>query len=187
MDGLAQSIGQMVTQGIEEAQRKLTEEALARQELETNKNREAMTAATEKLEGRIIRFRESQESQMAALKASQEKWQKEIQAMLVGKEPPLQPRIDRLFMDLENREEEAETEPLAERRQGERRGFERGGGFAGGGSNWRYRKVDMPAFDGADLDGWVLRAEHYFQVHQLSEKEKLNSVVVAMEGAALKW
>lgn len=182
LDGLAQSIGQMVTQGIEEAQKRLAEEARVRQEEEALKSMEAITAATEKLEGRISRFRQTQESQMAALKTSQEKWQKEIQATLAGKKPTFLPQTEPVFMDLENREEGLETVATGFRGGS---GFERGGGFAGGGSNWRFRKVDMPAFDGTDPDGWVMRAEHYFQVHRLSEKEKLDSVLVAMEGDAL--
>lgn len=34
-----------------------------------------------------------------------------------------------------------------------------GGGPGSSNSNWRYRKLDMPVFDGSDPDGWILRVE----------------------------
>ncbi|KAK1364271.1 hypothetical protein POM88_039832 [Heracleum sosnowskyi] len=33
------------------------------------------------------------------------------------------------------------------------------GGNSGNGGNWRYRKLDLPQFDGTNPDGWILRAE----------------------------
>lgn len=39
------------------------------------------------------------------------------------------------------------------------------------GANWRYRKLDMPLFDGANPDGWILRAERYFDFYRLNEVE----------------
>lgn len=66
------------------------------------------------------------------------------------------------------------------------------GGFSGGGSgggpgNWRYRKLDMPVFDGTDPDEWQLRVERYFNFYRLSESEMLEAVAVALEGDALRW
>ncbi|KAJ9542106.1 hypothetical protein OSB04_028612 [Centaurea solstitialis] len=58
-----------------------------------------------------------------------------------------------------------------------------GGGF----TNWRFRKLDMPLFDGVNPDGWILRAERYFQFYRLNEPEKMEAAVVALEGDALLW
>ncbi|KAL4571571.1 hypothetical protein LXL04_018332 [Taraxacum kok-saghyz] len=62
-----------------------------------------------------------------------------------------------------------------------------GAGNAGGGTNWRYRKLDMPLFDGSHPDGWILRAERYFSFYKLSEADKVEAAVVALEGDALLW
>lgn len=45
----------------------------------------------------------------------------------------------------------------------------------------------MPLFDGSDPDGWVMRVERYFNFYNLTEAERLEAVVVALEGDALKW
>lgn len=45
----------------------------------------------------------------------------------------------------------------------------------------------MPIFDGMDPDGWILRVERYFNFYKLTEEERLEAVVVALEGDALKW
>lgn len=70
-------------------------------------------------------------------------------------------------------------------------GFGFGGGGSGGSGqgpgNWRYRKLDMPIFDGTDPDGWILRVERYFEFYGLIESEMLESVAVALEGDALRW
>lgn len=59
-------------------------------------------------------------------------------------------------------------------------------GFGGGAGNWRYRKLDMPIFDGTDPDGWILRVERYFAFYRLTKEEMLEAVVVALEGDALR-
>lgn len=65
-----------------------------------------------------------------------------------------------------------------------------GGNLSGGMGNmgeWRYRKLDMPIFEGTDPDGWILRIERYFSFYRLTETEKLEAVVVGLEGDALRW
>lgn len=54
-----------------------------------------------------------------------------------------------------------------------------------GSGGWRYRKLDMLLFEGPD--GWILRIECYFSFYRLTEVEKLEVVVVALEGDALRW
>ena len=45
----------------------------------------------------------------------------------------------------------------------------------------------MPVFNGEDPDGWFYRAEHYFQMHLLNEREKLKIAVLSLEGKGLSW
>ena len=56
-----------------------------------------------------------------------------------------------------------------------------------GRGNWRSWKLDLPVFYGEEPDGWILQAERYFTFYSLSEKEKVESAVVSLEGAALQW
>ncbi|KAA0062917.1 histone-lysine N-methyltransferase ASHR1 isoform X3 [Cucumis melo var. makuwa] len=37
----------------------------------------------------------------------------------------------------------------------------------------KFKKVEMPVFNGEDPDSWLFRAERYFQIHKLSESEKM--------------
>ena len=45
----------------------------------------------------------------------------------------------------------------------------------------------MPFFDGFDSDGWVSRDERFFKINRMDEREKLDAVMVNMEGKALMW
>ena len=51
----------------------------------------------------------------------------------------------------------------------------------------RGQRLEMPLFEGDDLDGWVFRAERYFAVNHLADAEKLDSVALCFKGAALAW
>lgn len=53
--------------------------------------------------------------------------------------------------------------------------------------NWKYRKLDLPQFDGTNPDGWILRAERYFAFYRLNDEEKLEAAVVGFDGDALVW
>ena len=33
---------------------------------------------------------------------------------------------------------------------------------------YRYRMLEMPLFNGSDLDAWILKAERYFVLNQLT-------------------
>ncbi|XP_057252042.1 uncharacterized protein LOC130592021 [Beta vulgaris subsp. vulgaris] len=68
--------------------------------------------------------------------------------------------------------------------------WDNGGGSGGGGpggGNRRYRKLDMPLFDGKEPDDWVVKAERYFNFYYLTEAEKMEAAVVGLEGDALSW
>lgn len=54
-------------------------------------------------------------------------------------------------------------------------------------NQWRHKKLDLPLFDGENPDGWILRAERFFEFYGLSEKEKVEATIVALEDKALLW
>ena len=71
-------------------------------------------------------------------------------------------------------------------------GIEMGREFEGGiGGNWRPkvrgRRLEMPNFEGENLDEWIFRAERYFSINQLSKEEKIESVALCFEAGALAW
>lgn len=45
----------------------------------------------------------------------------------------------------------------------------------------------FPIFSGDDPDGWVGKAERYFEVYELTEKEKIGAAILGLEGDALSW
>ncbi|KAA0056408.1 putative polyketide hydroxylase [Cucumis melo var. makuwa] len=51
----------------------------------------------------------------------------------------------------------------------------------------KFKNVDMPVFCGLDLDSWLFRADRYFQIHKISDLEKLTVTVIGFDGAALDW
>lgn len=51
----------------------------------------------------------------------------------------------------------------------------------------KFKKLEMPMFNGDYPDGWFYRAEHYFQLHLLKEQEKLKIAIVSLEGKGLSW
>ncbi|XP_024017591.1 uncharacterized protein LOC112090471 [Morus notabilis] len=54
-------------------------------------------------------------------------------------------------------------------------------------TEFRTRRVEMPVFDGENPDGWIFRAERYFSLNRLTDREKLDVAVVSLEGEALAW
>lgn len=62
-----------------------------------------------------------------------------------------------------------------------------GGSDRGGPVSWRFHKLDMPLCEGEDLNGWIMRVERYFDFYKLTEEDRMDAVLVALEGDALKW
>lgn len=155
------------------------------------------------MEGRVNRSREYHETLINTICNDQLKFQAEIRATLMGIQTMQQPIPNKIEASM-NRGEFLFNSPHSNlvgsgKAIGGREWVgERGdsfGGFGGGSgqsgginsSNWRYRKLDMPVFDGTDPDGWILRVERYFGFYRLTEGDMLEAVVVAMEGDALRW
>ncbi|XP_056852913.1 uncharacterized protein LOC130502194 [Raphanus sativus] len=49
------------------------------------------------------------------------------------------------------------------------------------------RRVDIPTFDGSEVEGWILRVEEYFELGEFMEDEKLRLVRLCFSGDALLW
>jgi len=49
------------------------------------------------------------------------------------------------------------------------------------------KRVELPTFEGIDPQGWVSRAEKFFEVQNVSAKEKLKLAFISMEGSANHW
>lgn len=120
------------------------------------------------MEGRVSRAREQQEGMIYAMKQDQDKFQEELRSTLTA--------FQSIHMATAERGKGVEPNGESSVKGGlytpkgassfGSPGLERGqfgggsfGGNNGGGvqGNWRYRKLDMPLFDGGDPDGWILR------------------------------
>ncbi|XP_056699529.1 uncharacterized protein [Spinacia oleracea] len=158
---LEANIQHVLKAGMENFQKTLAENFLAKSTEDTVRNQAAMNEATTRVEGSIERLREEQNTQMALMKKDQEKFMEDMRRLL---------------------DRRAEEEEFSEARENRR-----GRGFDGGGGHWKHRKLDMPLFEGLDPDGWILRGEKYFDFYRLTDQEKLDAAVVSMEGDALRW
>ena len=45
----------------------------------------------------------------------------------------------------------------------------------------------MPTFDSSDPDGWISKVERFFKLNEINEWEKMDSVMINMEGEVLTW
>ncbi|KAA0033393.1 peroxidase 64 [Cucumis melo var. makuwa] len=51
----------------------------------------------------------------------------------------------------------------------------------------KFKKVEMSVFSEEDPDSWLFRAERYFQIHKLTESEKMLVSTISFDGPALNW
>ncbi|TYJ97524.1 transposon Tf2-1 polyprotein isoform X1 [Cucumis melo var. makuwa] len=51
----------------------------------------------------------------------------------------------------------------------------------------KFKKVEMPVFTGNDPDSWLFRADRYFQIHKLTDAEKMTVSVISFDGPTLDW
>ncbi|KAA0043238.1 transposon Tf2-1 polyprotein isoform X1 [Cucumis melo var. makuwa] len=51
----------------------------------------------------------------------------------------------------------------------------------------KFKKVKMSVFTGEDPDSWLFRTKRYFQIHKLTESEKMLVSTVSFNGPALNW
>ena len=61
-------------------------------------------------------------------------------------------------------------------------------GHDGYGDSWRIGcRLEMPMFTGKCPEGWIFRAELFFEMNRLTEGEKLPVAGVSFEEKALAW
>lgn len=206
---MEESLKNIVTKAVEKAmeamRHSLTEVVMEGQTLASKKMGADFEALTGRLEGRLNRSREYHETLINTMRSDQLKFQAEMKSTVTGVQLKQDRQQDKAESSV-NRAELLFTSPkstlggeVIDGQGFDNRGFggrdwgggnsDAGGGFgqSGGHSNWKYRKLDMPVFDGTDPDGWILRVERYFGFYRLTEDEMLEAVVVAMEGDALRW
>ncbi|XP_042065679.1 uncharacterized protein LOC121809207 [Salvia splendens] len=56
------------------------------------------------------------------------------------------------------------------------------------GSDWgRSTRYEFPKFDGDGFEGWMMRAEYFFQVAKVPDEERVRVAAIHLEGKALQW
>ncbi|KAL4037971.1 hypothetical protein IC575_001574 [Cucumis melo] len=50
-----------------------------------------------------------------------------------------------------------------------------------------YKKLEMPVFNGENPESWIYRAEHYFDINELADEEKVKVAVVSFGPDAVNW
>ncbi|KAA0039182.1 transposon Tf2-1 polyprotein isoform X1 [Cucumis melo var. makuwa] len=73
------------------------------------------------------------------------------------------------------------TEPINEGNENEKNGGKKNNDRS------KFKKVEMPVFNGEDPDAWLFRADRYFQIHRLTDSEKMTVATISSEGPALNW
>ncbi|XP_017413041.2 uncharacterized protein LOC108324610 [Vigna angularis] len=49
------------------------------------------------------------------------------------------------------------------------------------------KRVELPTFEGTDPMGWITKAEKFFDIQNVTEREKMKLVYICMEGGASYW
>ena len=47
--------------------------------------------------------------------------------------------------------------------------------------------MELPLFDGEDALGWLVKIERYFVINNIAGEERMELVLIALEGRALNW
>lgn len=45
----------------------------------------------------------------------------------------------------------------------------------------------MPVFSGSDPDSWLFQVDRYFQIHKLTDSEKMTVMVISFNEPTLNW
>lgn len=51
----------------------------------------------------------------------------------------------------------------------------------------KWRKLEIPLFSGEEAYGWVTMIERYFQLKGVSDADRVQAIMVAMEGRAFSY
>ncbi|KAJ1397185.1 Retrotransposon gag domain [Sesbania bispinosa] len=108
-----------------------------------------------------------------------------MEARLDNLEKGFDARIDNLEVRFNNME--GSFEDSGNSVEGNLRNLGGQNGTRNGAAEERWRKLEIPLFSGDDAYGWVNRVGRYFNLKGVLEQERLQVVMVAMEGRALTW
>lgn len=56
-----------------------------------------------------------------------------------------------------------------------------------GGGKSKFKTLEMLVFSGTNLDSWLFQAERYFEVHQLSDTEKIIVSIIGLVQFVVDW
>lgn len=64
-----------------------------------------------------------------------------------------------------------------------------GGGVFSGKRRRRkgHKRLEMPIFKGEHPDSWVYQAEHFFEIHELIEEEKIKVAIISFNHDSVDW
>ncbi|KAL4025181.1 hypothetical protein IC575_013559 [Cucumis melo] len=93
------------------------------------------------------------------------------------------------FEKMKGKEDDASSSKAIEsgRNFGADRNDRRIDGDDGASDRNKFKKIEMPVFTGEDPDSWLFRAERYFQIHKLTDSEKMLVSTISFDGPALNW
>lgn len=57
----------------------------------------------------------------------------------------------------------------------------------GGGDKGKYKWLEMPIFKGEHPDSWVYCTEHYFEIHELTDEEKIKVAIISFDHDFVDW
>lgn len=186
-------VAKMVDKAVEAMRQSLTEVLMEGQTMVTKKFGTEFDSMAARLEGRINRSREYHESLINTMRNEQLQFQSEMGSVLMGNKISMGEKLEGSNSQVISQAHSTPIGPGSQSHGMPNLGFGGGGRMTGSGSvigggsgggpgNWRYRKLDIPIFDGTDPDGWVLRVERYFTFYHLTVEEMLEVAAVAMDG-----
>lgn len=143
----------------------------------TEKELQRLPALEKTVEGLAKEMRERHKELKAILEQMQEGRSR------VSSLPTVTISTGKMKIQVEDEENEEDDDPPDEMEEGETLTVTRGEQR----ERIKLKKLEMPIFNGSDPDDGMFRAEMYFQLHKLTEEEKLTVAIISLEGRANKW
>ncbi|TYK19603.1 transposon Tf2-1 polyprotein isoform X1 [Cucumis melo var. makuwa] len=129
------------------------------------KNLELMQLQSKKQQRAILRFMETVANERSMMsERSSESMARESQAT--------SPKENKPSTNRETGSEKADKKSNTEDNNGDRN---------------KFKKVEMLVFNDEDPDLWLFHTKRYFQIHKLSEFEKIVVSTISFKGPALNW
>ncbi|KAL0549733.1 hypothetical protein IC582_014220 [Cucumis melo] len=127
------------------------------------------------LEGKITKHLEKIDSHNEQIQHQQQLISKYIEEMM--KEQSITHGLEESSSKMKTKMAELIDEVNGNEKDGEEKNIDRS----------KFKKVEMPVFNGEDPDVWLFRANRYFQIHELTNLEKMTMATISFKGPALNW